>query len=160
MSFSRKNLSIISLLSLILLAISSSEVAAKAESSVKDEVSKVKGSKSKGSKVKGSKSKGSKSKGSKAGLPQEGVRLETESDLEQCDWVVAIWQKMGGKTIQVDSLEKTACCYYIGSEIQTSGIPGVRCGRDGTVVEIVWRNKGLTGPIPRETAKLVDLKVL
>jgi hypothetical protein len=183
MVLSRKNRSIINALFLLSFLINfTTVVAARAESAddangsaskatvseakgskskgSKSKESKSKRSKSKGSKSKGSKSKGSKSKGSTADPPRVAVKLDNATPLEQCDWVLSIWQKMGGYTILDDFSTKTGCCYYLGSATQSSGITGVRCRPDGTVTEIIWRNIGLTGSIPGEIKSLVNLERL
>jgi hypothetical protein len=94
-----------------------------------------------------------------------GVKVESTaitSDVtctSDCCRVIYIWQKMGQKTT-VDPTNSTACCYYLGSTNQTSGIPGVNCTSKGTVTKIDWSNKGLTGPIPPEIGNLVNIEEL
>jgi hypothetical protein len=73
-----------------------------------------------------------------------------------CCRVTYIWQKMG-KTTTVDPTSATACCYYLGSKTQSSGIPGVNCTSKGTVTMINWNRQGLSGPIPPEIGNLVNL---
>jgi hypothetical protein len=65
-----------------------------------------------------------------------------------------------GKSTSVSSTNSKACCYYLGSTTQTSGIPGVTCTSDGTVTNIYWYNKGLTGSIPAEIGNLTNLQWL
>jgi hypothetical protein len=70
---------------------------------------------------------------------------------------------MGKTTPSVDPTSSTACCYYLGSTTQTSGIPGVNCTTMGTmttVTEINWGNRSLTGSLPSEIGNLVNLKNL
>lgn len=77
----------------------------------------------------------------------------------QCCWVVRSWQKMGKATL-VNHNNSTACCNYLGSITQSSGIDNVYCDSDGTVTEIRWTDKNLTGSIPDSILHLVDLEQL
>jgi hypothetical protein len=76
-----------------------------------------------------------------------------------CCRVIYIWQEMGQNTT-VDPTSATACCYYLGSTTQSSGIPGVTCTSDGTVTQIHWLRKRLTGTIPAEIGNLRNLESL
>ncbi len=80
----------------------------------------------------------------------------TASTTAECFWVVESWKKMG-KTTSVSSTSATACCYYLGSTTQTSGIQGVYCTSDGIVTEIRWYGQSLQGQIPAELSNLVNL---
>jgi hypothetical protein len=73
-----------------------------------------------------------------------------------CCRVIYIWKKMG-KHSTVDHTSATACCFTLGSTTQTSGITGVTCNSDGTVIKIDWIEIGLTGSIPPEIGNLVNL---
>jgi len=77
----------------------------------------------------------------------------------ECSSVVESWKKMG-KTTPVSATSATACCYYLGSTTQTSGIPGVRCTSTGIVTEINWGSQGLQGSIPTELGSLPKLLTL
>jgi hypothetical protein len=74
----------------------------------------------------------------------------------ECSSVVESWKKMG-KTTSVSATSATACCYYVGSTTQTSGIPGVRCNSIGIVTEINWGSQGLRYSIPLELGNLPKL---
>ena len=63
----------------------------------------------------------------------------------ECDWVRIIYRKMGGSALI--SLE---CCK----------MHGVICNDDGRVTGINWSHHGLTGDIPPEIGKLVNLEEL
>jgi hypothetical protein len=80
----------------------------------------------------------------------------TASTTAECFSVVESWKKMG-KTTSVSSTSATACCYFLGSTTQTSGIPGVYCTSDGIVTEIKWYAQSLQGQIPPELSNLVNL---
>ncbi len=71
------------------------------------------------------------------------------SSSPQCCWVVESLKKMG-KTTSLDPTSSTACCEYLGSTTQTSGIPGVKCTSTGIVTWIGWLSKSLQGSIPAE----------
>ena len=77
----------------------------------------------------------------------------------QCCWVKRSWELMG-KTTSVSSTSATACCYYVGSTTQTSGIPGIYCTSDGIVTEIEWYGQSLRNSIPSSIGKLVNLQSL
>jgi hypothetical protein len=88
--------------------------------------------------------------------PAKAQIVTCDSSSPQCCTVVRSWQLMG-KTTLVSSTSSTACCYYLGTTTQSSGIPGVNCTSKGTVTQIIWYNKGLTGPIPPEIGHLMSL---
>jgi hypothetical protein len=70
---------------------------------------------------------------------------------------------MGKTTPSVDPTSSTGCCSYLGSTTQSSGIPGVTCSSTGTVTtvtKIEWNSQSLTGSIPLEIGKLVNLQEL
>jgi hypothetical protein len=77
----------------------------------------------------------------------------------QCCWVKRSWELMG-KTTSVSSTSATACCNYVVSKTQRSGIPGVRCTSTGIVTEINWWDLGLVNSIPAELFSLTNLTVL
>ncbi len=77
----------------------------------------------------------------------------------QCCWVKRSWELMG-KTTSVSSTNATACCNYLGSTTQSSGIPGVTCGFNGYPIEINWNSQGLQGQIPPEMGNLKPLRRL
>jgi len=65
-----------------------------------------------------------------------------------------------GKTTSVSSTNATACCNYVSSTTQSSGIPGVTCGWNGYPIEINWNSQGLKGQIPPEMGNLKPLRRL
>jgi len=77
----------------------------------------------------------------------------------ECFWVVESWKKMG-RTTSVSSTSATACCYYLGSTTQTSGIPGVTCNSIGIVTVIGWYAQSLQGSIPSSLGNLTNLQYL
>ena len=81
------------------------------------------------------------------------------SSSPECCWVVESWKKMG-KTTLVSATSATACCNYLGSTTQTSGIPGVWCTSSGIVTEIGWYGQSLRNSIPTELSNLANLKHL
>lgn len=90
--------------------------------------------------------------------------VKCQPDSPQCCWIRRIYELMG-KTTSVSATNSTACCEYLGSTIQTSGIPGVYCNEQGEVYELYWRSYnlievGMTGPIPAEIGILESLKKL
>jgi hypothetical protein len=92
--------------------------------------------------------------------PAEAV-ITCTSTSNQCCWVRRFWESMKGVTFS--NTGATACCYYLGSTTQTSGIPGVNCTTMGTVTtvtQLLWDNKGLTGTIPPEIGNFVNLTLL
>lgn len=78
-------------------------------------------------------------KGAGSGPP--GTKYESD-----CYWVMRSLEAMG-KTTSVISSDSTSCC----------SIPGVSCS-GSTVIRLIWRSKGLTGPIPEEIGNLKSLK--
>ena len=83
------------------------------------------------------------------------VPATCDSSSPQCCWVVRIWQLLG-KTTSVSSTSSTACC----KNLNAGGITGVACNSDGTVTQIGWANQGLSGSIPSDIGKLVNLRIL
>jgi hypothetical protein len=81
------------------------------------------------------------------------------SSSPECSYVVESWQEMG-KTTSVPATNATACCYYLGSTTQTSGIPGVNCTSTGIVIEIQWGALSLQGSIPAELGYLRNLELM
>jgi hypothetical protein len=81
------------------------------------------------------------------------------SSSPECCLVVESWKKMG-KTTSVSATSATACCNYLGSTTQTSGIPGVTCTSTGSVTELYWGDKGLRNSIPAELSNLRNLTTL
>ena len=77
----------------------------------------------------------------------------------QCCWVKRSWELMG-QTTSVSSTSSTACCYYLGSTTQTSGIPGIYCSSDGIVTKIHWGLKSLRYSIPTELSNLKNLQMM
>jgi hypothetical protein len=77
-----------------------------------------------------------------------------------CEIIVDLWKNYWNKTTTVDGNELTACCYYLGSTTQTSGIPGVTCTSDGKVTRIEWSYQFPTGSIPPEIGNLKNLNWL
>jgi len=77
----------------------------------------------------------------------------------QCCWVKRIWQLMG-KTTALSSTSADGCCSNIVGD--TFGIPGVTCttSTPRKVTEINWGPLTLTGSIPEDIGKLVDLTKL
>ena len=65
-----------------------------------------------------------------------------------------------GKTTSVNANSATACCYYLGSATQSSGIPGVTCTLTGNVTKIYWFGKSLNNSIPAELGNLTNLQDL
>ena len=65
-----------------------------------------------------------------------------------------------GKTTLVSSTNATACCYYLGSTSQISGIPEVFCTSTGSVTELRWGAQSLQGSIPPELENIRNLKYL
>jgi hypothetical protein len=90
---------------------------------------------------------------------QSTARTSSVTCTSDCCRVTYIWQEMG-KYTTVAATSATACCYYLGSTTQTSGIPGVYCTSDGTVTKLDWYGKGLTGLIPSTIGNLVNLNYL
>jgi len=65
-----------------------------------------------------------------------------------------------GKSTLVNPTSSTACCSTLGPTMQSSGIQGVTCTSTGQVTKIVWQNQGLSGSIPHDVLKLVNLQHL
>jgi hypothetical protein len=96
---------------------------------------------------------------SSAGMTAETSAVTRSTTYPECFLVVRIWQLMGGSTT-VSSTSSTACCFYLGSTYQTSGIPGVSCTTDGKVTGIQWERGIVGGSIPSEIGNLVNLQYL
>jgi len=75
----------------------------------------------------------------------------------QCCWARRIRELMG-KNTSVSVTSKTACCFLLGDKVQTSGIDGVYCDKNGLVDTLRWNGHGLTGSIPPEIGNLTNLK--
>jgi len=88
--------------------------------------------------------------------PAQAQAVSCDSSSPQCCSMKRIWELMGQTTL-VDHTNATACCYYLDSTTQTSGIPGVTCTSDGTVTMIDWNGQTLTGTIPSEIGNLTSL---
>jgi hypothetical protein len=75
------------------------------------------------------------------------VPVTCNAESPECCWVKRSLQQMG-RTSAVSATSATACCRYLGSNTQASGIPGVYCTSTGKVTVINWTSKGLKGAIP------------
>jgi hypothetical protein len=73
--------------------------------------------------------------------------VNTSSIENQCDEVVDAWKAFGKETA-LDPNDPIACCYKLGNQVQSSGIPGVDCTSYGLVTRIDWNNRNLTGEVP------------
>jgi len=85
-------------------------------------------------------------------ISQVNAQASCSPSSPQCCWVVRLWELMKAATT-VSSSSATACCSSPGR------IPGVVCS-GSTVLELNWNNLELTGAIPQEIGKLVNLKTL
>jgi hypothetical protein len=81
------------------------------------------------------------------------------SSSPQCCWVKRIYQLMG-KTTSFFSDTAAACCSYLDSAPQFSGIPGVNCTSIGNVTGINWGSSSLIGSIPEDFENLKNLQIL
>ena len=72
-----------------------------------------------------------------------------------CEIVYDLWTQFG-KTTTVDRNNETACCYWLGVEVQRQPtvIPEVYCTPDGNVTRILWRSRSLSGYIPDSIGNL------
>jgi hypothetical protein len=71
--------------------------------------------------------------------------------------VTKIWQQMTKKVVGGGI---TSCCSSLGSETQSSGIPGVYCSSEGNVRQIIWNDQYFTAEISPLIGNLLDLEVL
>jgi hypothetical protein len=92
--------------------------------------------------------------------PAKAQTVTCDSSSPQCCTVLRIREIMTGQSLLADSTSATACCNYLGSTTQSSGIEEVYCNSDGIVTEIRWSDKNLTGDIPSDIGNLVDLEQL
>ena len=93
-------------------------------------------------------------------VPADAQTVSCTPTSPQCCWVALSWQKMGGTTSISSShlsTSATACCYYLGSTIQNSGIPGVYCSPIRDVTTLIWNDQSLQGSIPTELSNLKNL---